>query len=539
MSDIQGSLKKRFWSDSTRILFFIVVLSALQGCSGNGGGVSVPPTINQVATPNLPERIRLFCGSCHENPPIDTFPRSAWKNLIERMYMLFNESNRHLQPPPVEEVVHYFEERAPLQLPIAEIRRANHPLPVSFTRIDYPVFQGPPDVVPPHISNVNLVHLFDPKKLDILACDMRGGAVLVLQPYLADPKWRLLYGTGPDQGFNPAHSEVTDLDGDGINDILVANLGNHLPTDRRCGSVLWLHGLGEGRYEPITLLKDKGRIADVQIADFNGDGKLDLIVACFGWKTVGEIYYLENHTTDWKRPNFTVYLLDERHGTIHVPIVDLNGDGKPDFVALISQEHETIVAFLNDGKGHFDEKKTLYKAPHPGYGSSGIQLVDLNGDGKLDVLYTNGDVLDQPYLLKPYHGIQWLENKGDWKFVHHPLTPMYGVHRAVAGDLDGDGDLDIVGVSFLPSENFKERQEQKFDAVIVLEQIAPGVFDYHSLERESCDHVSCAVGDVFGTGKLDVVTGNFTTKAIEKAITIWKNERGGPDAGGTRQGKVR
>jgi hypothetical protein len=495
---------------------------ALEGCGRFGGDRSetVPPSANPSATPQLPQRIQLFCGSCHENPPADTFPRFAWKNLVERMYISFNESGRPLRPPPIEEVVSYFEERAPLQLPPANIQRTD-PLP-GFTRIDYPVFAGSPNAMPPHIANVNLVHLFDAKQLDVLACEMQGGAVLLLQPYLPEPKWRVLYEPGADKGFHPAHTEVVDLDRDGIPDILVANLGSFLPTDRRCGSVVWLRGRGDGRFEPMTLLKDKGRIADVQVADFNGDGKLDLIVACFGWKTVGEIYYLENRTSDWNKPDFAVNVLDERHGTIHVPIADLNGDGKPDFVAVISQEHETIVAFLNDGKGNF-EKRTLYKASHPGYGSSGIQLVDLNGDGRLDVLYTNGDVLDQPYLLKPYHGIQWLENKGDLTFEHHPLTPMYGVHRAVAADLDGDGDLDIVAVSFLPGENFTQRVEQKLDAVIVLEQTAPGVFARRSLETETCDHVSCAVGDVFGRGKLDVVTGAFVSRPCKNAITIWKN----------------
>lgn len=505
-------------------LFVAAAFLALYGCSRNGGNGSdnVPPPAVPAATPNLPERVQRFCGSCHENPPADTFPRSAWKELIERMYLIFNDSGRPLQPPPIEEVVHYFEERAPSKLPPALIRRADRPLRASFTRFDYPTHEGPPVVSSPHISHVNLVHLFDPQKLDVLACEMQGGAVLLLQPYLAQPKWHVLYSVGPEKGFNPAHTEVVDLDKDGIPDILVANLGSFLPTDRRCGSVIWLRGKGEGRFEPITLFKDKGRIADVQTADFNNDGKLDLLVAAFGWNKVGEIYYLENHTDDWKKPRFDVKMLDDRHGTIHVPITDLNGDGKPDFVALISQEQETIVAFLNDGKGGF-EKRTLFKASHPGYGSSGIQLVDLNGDGKLDLLYTNGDVLDRPYLLKPYHGIQWLENKGDLNFEHHPLTPMYGVHRAVAGDLDGDGDLDIVAVCFLPAENFPERTQQKLDAVIVLEQTAPGVFARHTLEAESCDHVSCALGDVFASGKLDIVTSNFTSLPAKNAVTIWKN----------------
>ena len=60
----------------------------------------------------------------------------------------------------------------------------------------------------------------------------------------------------------------------------------------------------------------------------------------------------------------SAHVVDERHGAIHVPVCDLNGDGRPDFVALISQEHETVVAFLNEGGGRF-RKETLYTAPHP------------------------------------------------------------------------------------------------------------------------------------------------------------------------------
>jgi hypothetical protein len=493
------------------------------GCNRNGTEI-VPPPVTPTSTKDLPQRVNVFCGACHADPPPDTFPRSAWKYEIERMYMFFAQSGRPLMPPPIEEVVKYYEERAPLELPPLVIHPADHRLPVSFVRVDYPVFAGPPNVSPPYISNVNLVHLFDPKRLDVLACDMHGGAVMVLQPYLPKPAWRLLYGTGGDKEFNPAHTEVVDLDKDGIPDILVANLGSYLPTDRRCGSVLWMRGLGEGRFAPpVTLLKGKGRVADVQAADINGDGKLDLIVASFGWNTVGEVCYLENQTTDWTKPRFTVHVLDERHGAIHVPIIDLNGDGKPDFIALFSQENEIIVAFLNEGGGRF-RKQTLFQAAHPGYGSSGTQLADLNGDGKIDILYTNGDVLDQPYMLKPYHSVQWLENKGNLTFQHHPLTPMYGVHRAVAADLDGDGDLDIVATSFLPVEHFPERKTQQLDSIVVLEQTAPGVFAYHSLEKESCDHVTCAVGDVFGTGRQDIVTGTFSTVPIDHSITIWKNQ---------------
>ena len=90
----------------------------------------------------------------------------------------------------------------------------------------------------------------------------------------------------------------------------------------------------------------------------------------------------------------------------------------------------------------------IYAAPHPNWGSSGIELVDLDKDGDLDVLLTHGDTFDDG-IVKPYHGIQWLENTGGYPFVEHTLAQMPGVHRAQAADLDGDGDLDIVAAALL------------------------------------------------------------------------------------------
>src|SRR5205807_6857031 len=135
---------------------------------------------------------------------------------------------------------------------------------------------------------------------------------------------------------------------------------------------------------------------------------------------------------------------------------DLNRDGKPDFVAAISQEHETVVAFLNEGGGRF-RQETIYTAPHPAFGINGLLLVDLDGDGDLDALLTNGDALDQPYVLKPYHGVTWLENRGSYPFVPHRLADCHGAGSPVAADFDGNGLLDVAFTVFLPLEGFPQR----------------------------------------------------------------------------------
>jgi hypothetical protein len=468
--------------------------------------------------------VRQFCGTaCHAYPPAETFPRSAWRREVKQAYDFFRDTKLTIDFPSQESVALYYERRAPAELPLLKHKKSTRPIPVSFQPKGYRI---PGEPAHPAVSNVNLVHLFDERRLDVVTCEMRRGQVLALQPYVPQPIWQVLYSHGPDQGFNPAHAEVVDLDGDGIKDLLVANLGYFGPTDAHCGSVIWLRGLGDGRFQPHTLLDGVGRVADVQAADFRGCGKLDLVVAAFGWRNTGAVLYLENRTTDWSKPSFLPRVLDDRHGAIHVPVADLNGDGKPDFVALISQEHETLIAFLNEGDRF--RKETIWTAPHPAYGSSGIQLVDMNGDGKIDVLYSNGDSLDPPYLLKPYHGVQWLENRGRFPFEHHSLTSMYGVARAVAADFTGKGGKDIIAVSLLTEEEFPQRKELQLDSIILLEQTAPGEYVRHALETVACDHFTCAAGDIYNDGTMHLVTGSCTLSGeatINQAVTIWENAR--------------
>jgi hypothetical protein len=474
---------------------------------------AVPPPVVEAS----PEQVHEFCAHCHAYPPPDTFPRSAWRRELRQAYDFFRDSALQLEPPSLESVALYYENRAPERLPLVPKVSSSSRLPFRFEQTSYAL---PDEKLSPAVSNVNLVHLFDKRKLDVVVCDMVHDQVLVLQPYVQPARWQVLGRVSA-----PAHAEVVDLDGDGIPDVLVACLGSATPTNKLCGSVVWLRGLPDRTFAPYTLLDGVGRVADVQAADFNGDGKLDLVVAVFGWTTTGATLYLENRTTDWSRPVFETRVVDDRHGAIHVPVADLNHAGRPDFVALISQEHETIVAFLNDGRGHF-RKETIYTAPHPAYGSSGIQLVDLNGDGKLDVLYTNGDVLDRPFLLKPYHSVQWLENRGSYPFVHHHLTALYGAMRAVAADFQGTGKPDIVAVSFLPADKFPEREGLQLDSMILLEQTSPGNFIRHSLETTHCDHFTCAAGALDGDGKVHLVTGNFDLRPAQAgtpSVTIWRN----------------
>jgi hypothetical protein len=318
---------------------------------------------------------------------------------------------------------------------------------------------------------------------------------------------------------NPCRAAPVDLDGDGLLDLVVADLGSFLPEDHDRGRVVWVRQTAPGTWETRVVAQSLGRVADVRPADFDGDGDQDLVVAEFGWQKTGGIHWLEN-----REEKFLATRLDARSGAIHVPVCDLNQDGRPDFVALLSQEHETVVAFLNAGEGRFTQQ-TLWSADDPGFGSSGIEVVDLDRDGDLDVLYTNGDTFDSAYL-KPSHGVHWLENRGALSFAHRRLAHLPGVHRALAGDMDGDGDLDVVAGTFFAKSVISPLAPSELDSLVLLEQTSPGEFAYHSLEKGKPEHATLDLGDFDGDGDLDIVAGIQVETADEPLphAVVWWSE---------------
>jgi len=467
----------------------------------------------------VPTEVRQACARCHALPPPDGLPREAWEPTIYMMkgFALQGVGAPTEGPPPIidfdlKRIVDYYQSLAPLSLPSPEPWPAPGGDPDRFARR---AFRAEAAEGPPLVSNVAFLDLDGKGRPLVVATDMGAGLVLGAEPARSEGRLDVL-GRVP----HPSHVVTADLDADGRADLIVADLGIVGPGDDAKGSVVWLRRQPDGAFRAFTLADRLPRVADVQAADFDQDGDLDLVVAAFGWRWIGGIYLLENRTTDWTRPSFVRRELDPRTGAIHVPVADLNGDGRLDFVALIAQQHETVVAFLGDGRGGF-RRETIDAAPHPGWGSSGLSLVDFDRDGDLDALVTNGDMLDD-FRVKPYHGIRWLENRGSFPWVPHPIAGLPGVERARAADLDGDGDLDIVACTFVPSA------EEKGPAVLPdppslvwLEQTAPGLFVRHTLERAG-HHVSLDIADYDRDGDMDLVVGSFQGGGAV-ALEVWEN----------------
>ena len=365
---------------------------------------------------------------------------------------------------------------------------------------------------PPFLGHVQITDLDRDGRPDVLVCDSEKSAVNWIH------QWNGVWTEDTlATVHNPAHTQVLAGLHDGSLDIIVGCLGTLRPIDDLVGSVVLLINDGAMHFAPVTILDHVPRVADVEPGDFDGDGDTDFVVAAYGFLDQGEVGWLENKSNK----TYGYHLIVKKTGAINVLPVDLNNDGRLDFVALFAQEHEEISAFINDGNGGFQEQ-VLFKAATPAFGSSGIQLVDLDQDGDLDILYTNGDNLDLPTIIpRPYHGVQWLENKGNLNFVWHNIYRCYGAYCAVAADLNNDGNLDIVVTTL-----FNDWSNPKRAGVLWLENDGRQHFIPHSIATQPTHLISAAIGDMDGDGRPDIVTcGMYGFPPFDRMgrITLWKN----------------
>jgi hypothetical protein len=286
----------------------------------------------------------------------------------------------------------------------------------------------------------------------------------------------------------PLFADIADLNGDGRGDVLFTQ-ESYLPdTSHALGIML---GAGDGTvlapsYRTFTARPDR-----VRTADLDGDGRTDVVVAfsvyISAFRNLGAGPYPA--PVSLGAPVSTAQL-----GNMpDFRLADLDEDGHLDLAAAVYSAH-SLAVLRGDGAGGFGAAQT-YPAGQSVYGTAnGVALGDWNGDGHLDAAVNDNA---NPYLYA-YMGT------GDGTFpARTDIGVGAGPQRVLAGDLDGDEDLDLVTINYT------------YGNATVASQTSPGSFSASTISLGSSSYPwSGELADVNGDGHLDLIVAHIFANQV-------------------------
>ncbi len=465
-------------SSSLLLFFTCLFVGGLENLYSQSPGTAV----------NLPALVIEKCSGCHQPPRPGSMPRHAWAPTVRSMVKFMQEAKVPFSETQLQAISYYYVQNSPEKLAVLP-----DDFEISELKFRKLTVGNPPAKERPQITSAKFTDLDgDGEKDDIVVTDNNSSEVTWLRKQ--GEEW---IETRLANIPAPVNSTAFDFDGDGDNDLAISSMGFMHPNDEMIGEFHLLIKQGDGNFEQHQMVKGSPRITDCAAADFDGDGDTDFVLAMFGWRYTGGIALLEQ-TAPMK---FQLKEIIAINGCMRVMTNDADKDGRPDFIALITQQHEAIVQFTNKGGGQFTSK-FIARANHPSFGSSSIDLVDLDQDGDEDILYTNGDMMDENPEPKPYHGVRWLENNGLGSYQLNHLAGMPGCYCAKAADMDGDGDLDIVFSSL-----YFQWKDHDFPSLAWLENISGDFkkFTKRKIAYAPTNLANIEIGDANSDGKLDII----------------------------------
>ena len=447
---------------------------------------------------------RTYCAACHAFPEPQLLDKQTWQSgvlpqMAQRLGIGTNTLAEAMSRNPLmtvlpvkvsdqdwEKIVAYYLAGAPDKLP-------DQALPAQ-PQLDPPFFRPQAFATGMKSSGITTLLKIDSTHQRIFIGDA-GANTLSVFDFDRQLLSTLTLGSPP-----------TDLIVDGES-VLVLESGILNPNDEPRGSVVRYDFAGHDSLKsPVVVIDSLYRPVFFQQFDFDKDGRNEIVICEFG-DNRGRLALYKYNGAKYER-----HVLDATPGAIRFELHDMTGDGSPDIVALFAQADERIELFENDGKGNFSgEHRVLARFP-PVYGSMYFSMHDFNGDGRLDILYVNGDNFDYSRILKPYHGIRILENDGKNNFKERYFFPIYGAAQAVVADFDKDGDLDIMTTS-----NFADPARHPERGIMYFENTGHYQFRPYAFSAASANQWNVmAVGDLNKDGWPDVVVGAMDLGSIAK-----------------------
>ncbi len=247
-----------------------------------------------------------------------------------------------------------------------------------------------------------------------------------------------------DSGQVPLAMVVADVNGDGVQDVIVANWGDGVTV---AGDLSLYLGRGDGTMSPQTRIPVGVRFdpiydptvpVSLAVGDFNQDGRRDLVVGMrgtYGSPQIGEVEILFGNGDGTFRPEVPVLQVTRAEG---VAVGDLNHDGHDDIAVA---DPESYVGYAPGGLyvllGHGDGTFAASGPLAAGVGPYQVEIQDFNRDGMDDLAASNNG----GYLAL-------LPGNGDGTFGPRLNFAFLGVPLSIAeGDFNGDGSPDLMVVS--------------------------------------------------------------------------------------------
>jgi len=235
-------------------------------------------------------------------------------------------------------------------------------------------------------------------------------------------------------GLNPVGVAVGDFNGDGMEDLAIADqAGENQPTN----NVTVLLGNGSGGFTPSNgspFATGGAGPSSLAVGDFNGDGLQDLAVANSAGNSVSVL--LGNGIGGFAAAPGSPFN-STWNGPDAVAVGDFNSDGIADLA--VADAGGSAVVFLGDGKGRFSADQT--GALGPGVRPSGLALADFDGNGTQDFAVVSSVQPGNDF------GVEFLGN-GAGGFAATGFLPFGpnanpAPYAIAAGDFNGDGIEDI------------------------------------------------------------------------------------------------
>ncbi len=298
--------------------------------------------------------------------------------------------------------------------------------------------------------------------------------------------------------FGPADSQTTsvamgDLNGDGALDIVTGNFGQL--------NMVYLND-GSGRFpgdgEQLPGPADS-QTRSVTIGDLNGNGLLDIIV---GNDSQQNLIYFNNGSGE--ASTFNVQPFGPADNTTwSVATGDLNADGALDII--VGNDTDANMIYFNDGSGDFDNEPPLLISNISPYTRS-LAVGDISGDGVLDIIVGSigSNSIELGTLISGFE-----------PYTTIPGPPFSGNDLTVSvalGDLDENGTLDIIAGGNRQGAIFFNTEPGRYDNLPTLDS----------------SQVGRPAGDLDGDGYLDLIGWDATTQRM--AIYLNNRGGNFPDA---------